>query len=141
MSKNSKEQGREEKSSGWLRIAEKLVIPIIVVIIGAIVGPIIVTRCTSPTVVESFTYQVQVQDQNTGEAIKGANVTITIGGDIAPVDDVSDTKGFAMIDIDSSRAGKRGRLIVTAPGYDRYEKSITLVEDALPNIVQLAPSP
>ena len=137
----SKKQGPEEKLPGWLQKV-KVVVPIVVVIISAIVGPIVVRRCTSPsTVTQSFTYQVQVQDQNTGEAIKGASVTITIGGDIAPVDDVSDTKGIAMIDIDSSRAGKRGRLIVTAPGYNRYEKSITLVEDASLNVILLTPVP
>ncbi len=139
----------EKSGSSWVSIAEKVWIPIIVAIIGAIIGPIVVNKCQSPPMPTatpapsntSFTYQVEVRDQNTGKAIEGAEVTITIGGDIAPVDDVTDAKGIAMILIDASRAGKTGRLIVTAPGYDKYDKYVNLIEDTLPNVVQLAPAP
>lgn len=139
----------EKNERSWVSIAEKVWIPLVVVIIGAIVGPIIVNECQSPSTPTatpalpntSFTYQVEVRDQNTGKAIEGAVVTITIGGDIAPVDDVTDAKGIAMISIDASRAGKTGRLIVTASGYDKYDKHVNLTEDALPNVVQLAHAP
>ncbi len=95
------------------------------------------TPATSGTV---FTYQVQVQDQITGNVISGANVTITIGGDIAPVDDVTDVKGIAMIPIDASRAGKPGRLSVTAPGYEKYDKYVNLTEGTLPEMIPLVKS-
>lgn len=88
----------------------------------------------------SFTYQVQVQNQITGKVISGASVMITIGGDIAPVDDVTDLNGIAMITIDDSRAGKMGRLLVTAPGYDKYDKYVNLTEGTLPNVIPLVES-
>ena len=111
-------------------------------VVVLIVTSLIVGCAPQPTPSDtSFTYQVRVQDQDTGEAIEGADVTIAIGGDIAPVDDVTDLNGIAMIPIDSSRAGKLGRLTVTASGYDKYDKYVNLTGDALPNVVQLAPIP
>jgi hypothetical protein len=108
---------------------------IIAALINSINGP-------TPTPANTlFTYQVQVQDLETGETIKGAHVTIAVGGSIAPIDDVTDSGGLAIIPVDASRAGKLGRLTVKAPGYEETVRNINLTEDTLPKVVQLASAP
>jgi hypothetical protein len=119
-----------ERSQGfWLTQS----IALIVVLIAAS----LLVGCPSESAPPPFSYQVQVQDLKTGVAIERADVTIAIGGNIAAIGSVTDSMGFAIVDIDSSRAGKRGKLIVTAPDYGTYVKHITLTKDALPNVVQL----
>ena len=93
------------------------------------------TGCVS----KSFVYQVQVEDQDTGDLIHRASVTIMLGGDFAPVDGVTDVNGIAMVPIDESRARKLGKVVVTAPGYNKYDKLINLNKDDLPDTIQLEP--
>ena len=134
------EESSSEKTKRIVAIigAAALIIAALIGIVPKLIGD---TPSPAPTVTTNFTYQVRVQDQDTGEAIAGADVRIEIGGGIAPVDDVTGSNGIVMIPIDSSRTGKSAKLIVIASGYDRYEKSMTLIEGALPNVIQLAPAP
>jgi len=57
------------------------------------------------------------------------------------LDETTDVNGIAVIAIDSSYANQRGRLIVEASGYQRYEQNINLVVAALPDVVQLEQEP
>jgi hypothetical protein len=86
----------------------------------------------------SFTYQVRVQEQGTGESIPNAKVTVDLGNSIASKDEYADGNGLARIFIDAALARKPGRLIVEAPGYKTFTQNIDL-DEYLPKIVQLVP--
>jgi hypothetical protein len=86
----------------------------------------------------SFTYQVQVLAANDGEPIPGAQVLIQIG-EIAPLDEFTDSNGIARIIIDDTYIGQPGRLIVRANSYQTWEQNLTLDQQQLPDTVQLAP--
>jgi hypothetical protein len=81
-------------------------------------------------------YLVKVVEKATDDCIQGARVIIEVPRE-PPLDETTDVNGIAVIAIDSSHAGQRGKLIVEAPGYKKYEQNITLVTDALPDVVQL----
>lgn len=135
------------KTSRQTTLPEKvksLWVPIIVALIGAaavIIAAISSNRnaVTSPPT-DAFTYPVRVQARDTGEFIPNAEVTIEVRGK-APLDDITDSNGFVRIDIPSSHAGQRGKLIVEAERYERYTEEIDLTKDALPDVVILDPLP
>ncbi len=119
-------------------------IPIIVAIIG-LIGVVLAALISQGTFSsrnpsQSFFYSVRVVDKATGQQIPRAKVTIEVGG-IAPLDDITDSNGYTRFDIDSSRAGKSGRVIVEAPQYQKFMQNIDLVQDALPKMIQLEPLP
>ena len=122
----------------WWR-SRKVWVPIIVALIGlaGAVIPIVITRCDGDVDPE---YLVRVQAKDTGSYVGRARVTIEVAGE-APVDDITDTQGLARIHIPSSHAGQAGRLIVEAPGYERYEQHVKLAPNALPDVVQLERAP
>lgn len=97
----------------------------------------------SPATIESFDYQVRVErieNENRNEPIRNAEVIIEIGG-FAPKNDTTDVNGLARIFIDASRAGKPGRLIINADGYEQYIENIDLTLNSLPDVVLLKPLP
>jgi hypothetical protein len=121
---------------------EKWWVPIIVALIG-MVGLVWAAyvgsgsssgMLSAPT--STFRYQVRVQSQLSPEGIPDAKVTIDVGG-IAPLDDFTDSNGLAVFDIDESRVGKSGRLMVDAPKYQSLSQNIDLLQDALPKIIRL----
>ena len=83
----------------------------------------------------SFSYPVRVQTIK-GKEIPNADVTIDVAQK-APLNDVTDSTGYARIFIDSSYIGKPGKLIVNADGYERDVQNIDLVDGTLPDIIQL----
>ncbi|TEU11391.1 MAG: SH3 domain-containing protein [Anaerolineales bacterium] len=89
-----------------------------------------------PPISTPFSYPVRVLVKGTNENIPSARVTIEVDGK-APLDDITDSNGFVRIDIPSSHAGQRGKLIVEATGYKRYTQEIDLIEDILPTIILL----
>jgi hypothetical protein len=91
------------------------------------------TGCNGPG---GFDYLVQVQDRVTGDYVQDAKVTIQVPGKV-PLDDTTDVNGIVAIVVDSSYAGRRGKLIIEASGYKRYEQHINLAPGALPDVVQL----
>lgn len=121
---------------------EKWWVPIIVALIGmiGIVWAAYIGSGSSsavlPASASTFRYQIRVQSQSSPEGISNAKVTIEVGG-IAPLDDFTDSSGLAVFDIDTSRAGKSGRLMVEAPKYQSLNQDIDLVQDALPKIIRL----
>jgi len=58
-----------------------------------------------------------------------------------PLDETTDVNGIAAIAIDASYAERRGKLIVEASGYQKYEQNINLEVAALPDVVHLRPEP
>jgi hypothetical protein len=83
----------------------------------------------------SFSYPVRVQT-STGIDIPNANVTIDVAQK-APLNDVTDSTGYARIFIDSSYIGKPGKLIVDVDGYERFIQNIDLIDGTLPDVIQL----
>jgi hypothetical protein len=90
------------------------------------------------TVINSFDYQIRVEDKSTNQPIQNAKVIIE-GSGFAPKNSIADVNGNARIFVDVSHAGKPGLLIVEALGYKRYVKNIDLIENELPDIVSLEP--
>jgi hypothetical protein len=134
----------EKKTSPHMTLLEKVWVPIIVALIGAcalvIVAILSNRNAATPPPTDAFTYPVRVQARDTGAFILNAEVTIEVRGK-APLDDITDSNGLVRIDIPSSHAGQRGRLIVEATGYKRYTQEIDLKKDALPDVVMLDPAP
>jgi len=120
----------------WVQIAVAL-IGAAAIIIAALIG----LDQFSDNNGQAFSYQVQVLDSATEQAIQGAHVTIIVGGEIAPIDDYANSKGFVILSIDASRAGKLGKVSIKASGYEDYSDSINLNQDALPKTIKLEPSP
>lgn len=85
---------------------------------------------------ESFSYSVRVLDEVTSEPIASAKVTIEIA-DKSPLDELTDSNGFARFIIDASRAGEPGRLLVQADGYSKHDQYIDLYFGMLPDIIPL----
>lgn len=83
-----------------------------------------------------FDYLVRVVERTTGACVQGAKVIIEVPQGV-PLDEITDVHGIAVIAVDSSYAQRRGKLIVETSGYKKYEQSINLVPDALPDVVQL----
>jgi hypothetical protein len=97
------------------------------------------TNTPLPQVGPNFDYFVRVQEQGIGKPIPDAKVTIDLGGGTASKDEYTDSNGLARMFIDFSYAGKAGRLIIEATGYELYIQNIDLSKDALPDIVRLKP--
>lgn len=91
------------------------------------------SACANP---QSFTYQVRVVEQNTGEYVSDARVAITLST-IAPLDAMTDTNGFARILVSGENAGKPAELTVEASGYSKYRLNIDLWQNTLPKVIQL----
>ncbi len=88
---------------------------------------------------QPFTYQVRVEAKAASEYLPETKVTIEVGGK-APLDAVTDVNGLGRIPIPAEYAGQPAVLIVEAAGYQRYRQNVDLVEDALPQVVQLEAS-
>jgi len=63
-----------------------------------------------------------------------------LGGGKAPVDEITDKNGYASLAIAVTQVDKTGRLTVTAPGYENYDKFVDLVEGTLPETIPLEPA-
>jgi hypothetical protein len=105
-------------------------------IIVALVGFIKFPDSNISALESSFQYQVRVQDRKTNEYLSSARVTIEMA-DVAPLDTYTDNNGYTQMVIDTNRAGKPARIIVEAEGYQRYEQSINLTRDSLPDVIKL----
>lgn len=144
MSQTKKEQPKAKKQkSGKAWLSEVWWVPIVVALIGliGILTPTFIEyieKTPTPQLDSDFDYSFRVQDRETGEPIPNAQVTIEVIGQ-APLDEVTDSNGFARIFVDTSRVGQPSRLIVQVAGYRRYTQNIDLKQDRLPDIVQLEP--
>jgi len=96
-------------------------------IVGALIGligviiPLVINNEASTS--QPFTYAVRVQKEGTNQNVSNAKVTIEVAGQ-APLDEITDSNGFARIVINASYAGKPGRLLVEANGYESYRQEI-----------------
>lgn len=88
----------------------------------------------------SFQYQVRVQDRDTSNNLSNARVTIEMA-DVAPLDTFTDNNGYTQMTIDAKRAGKPARIIVETKGYQRYEQTINLFQESLPDVIKLEAIP
>jgi hypothetical protein len=93
-----------------------------------------------PTTPSSISYPIRVQALATGDPISNAKVTIEVP-DLAPIDEYTDSNGFTRVMLDSSRVGKRGKIIIEAVGYQRYIQEIDLVQSVLPDTIRMSPTP
>ncbi|MCP4368150.1 MAG: hypothetical protein GY797_08615 [Deltaproteobacteria bacterium] len=116
-------------------------VPIVVALIG-LIGIIIPLNINNeaPKPQQPFTYSVRVQTEGTGKNMKNVKVTIEVSGQ-APLDEITDTNGFARIFINASYIGKPGRLLVEASGYESYRQEIDLSEGNLPDTILLTITP
>lgn len=134
-------------SPRWLRII--IVMTLVCLVFSSLFWPLgVIGKCgkhrdsveltptPTPTETTMFTYQVKVQESNTGEFIQGARVTISVGG-LALLDNVTDSDGLAMISVPNAYAGKLALLTVEATEYKTHTQNINLDVGALPKAVQL----
>ncbi|MCA9976798.1 MAG: hypothetical protein KC413_13650, partial [Anaerolineales bacterium] len=116
---------------------------VIIFTVGIITGSSLINNYPKTTVaaitpITSFDYSIRVQAAGSGENLSGARVTIEVRDEnIAPKIELTDSNGLARIFIDSSRAGKPGRLIVEATEFNTYTQNIDLAVGNLPSIIQL----
>lgn len=133
------QKARSVKNTIW-GLPQVWWVPIVVALIGliAVIIPLVINNkaSTSP----SFTYAVRVQKEGTSQNIPNAKVTIEVAGQ-APLDEITDANGFARIAINASYAGKPGRLLVEANGYEAYRQEIDLTEGNLPDTIPLKELP
>lgn len=118
-----------------------LIVAVLACVATWIVVPQIQDVFRQPTpMVGSFEYQVRVQNREASQNIPNAKVTIEVAGQ-APLDEITDANGFARISINASYAGKPGRLLVEASGYEAYRQEIDLTEGILPDTIPLKQLP
>ncbi|NJK81811.1 MAG: hypothetical protein HC914_18890, partial [Chloroflexaceae bacterium] len=120
----------------WGRVASFVVG--LATIVACIAAVVVVPEVRQWVGLESspFSYQVRVQDANTGDPIERAEVIVEVGG-LAPLNDFTDSVGIVRISIDGERANQPGRVIVRANGYQSFERNIDLTPGTLPDVVQL----
>jgi len=82
---------------------------------------------------------VRVQAQNALTNLANAKVTIDVGGSVAPLDTYTGSNGVAVIQVDGSRVGKPGHLIVEANGYQKFTQFVDVVAGDLPLDIRLVP--
>lgn len=83
-----------------------------------------------------FTYGVTVKDEGANQPIANAKVLIEVTGK-APLDEYTDSNGFARLIVPTTHAEHPGRLTVTAQGYAVKVQNIDLSRDQLPEEVRL----
>jgi len=83
-----------------------------------------------------FVYRVHVQTQDTAQGLTNAHVILETTGQ-APLDEYTDSNGFASIQLNEQYLGKPGRITVDAPGYSSFHQNIDLNAEALPDRVLL----
>lgn len=88
-----------------------------------------------PTAV-SFTYGVTVKDAGTNQPIANAKVLIEVAGK-APLDEYTDSNGYARMVVPATHAERTGRLTVNAQGYTVERKNIDLYQEQLPDEMRL----
>ena len=96
---------------------------------------------TTPTVTPhatpaSFTYGVTVKDAGTNQSIANAKVLIEVAGK-APLDEYTDSNGYARIVVPATHAERAGRLTGNVQGYAVELKNIDLYQARLPDEVRL----
>lgn len=84
----------------------------------------------------SFTYGVTVKDAGTNQPIANAKVLIEVAGK-APLDEYTDSNGYARMVVPATHAERTGRLTVNAQGYTVERKNIDLYQEQLPDEMRL----
>lgn len=118
-------------------------VPIVVALIGlvGVVIPLVKNDKTpEPIPQTTFDYPIRVQEKDSEAKIPNAKITLEVA-DKAPLDEITDSNGFARIRIASSYANKPGKIIVEATDYEQYVQNIDLIEGTLPDVIQLKPVP
>lgn len=100
--------------------------------LGATPAPTTTPQATAA----SFTYGVTVKDAGTNQPIANAKVLIEVAGK-APLDEYTDSNGYARIVIPVTHVERSGRLTINAQGYTVERKNIDLYQDQLPDEVRL----
>jgi hypothetical protein len=83
-----------------------------------------------------FNYQVRVQD-SCGLPVKNAHIELAVGGNFAVLSSYTVDDGYALIEVDASRAGKQAKLNVSANGFAIYSQYVNLDKDTLPDVIVL----
>ena len=89
---------------------------------------------------KTFLYSVRVQQQEDAQPVPNATIILEVAGQ-APLDEITDSNGLARLFVEDSHAGKPGRLLITASGYETYRQEIDLTEDNLPETILLKSLP
>jgi len=87
---------------------------------------------------KTLSYSVRIQSETTGEYIPNARVTLDVKGK-APLDELTDTYGFARIFIGPGYIDQPGVLTVQAAGFCKHTQYIDLNE-SLPDVISLKES-
>ena len=117
-------------------------VPIVVAVIGlvALVGSSLIEKWPFARTEDSFEYSVRVQHKDQDKYISGATITLETP-EQAPLITETDSTGYARLFLDSNYAGKPGRLLIEATGYQTYVREVDLRQGDLPSIVSLEPEP
>ncbi len=92
----------------------------------------------TPTAQETFTYDVTVSGETTGQRLEDVLITLEMQ-DQSPLYARTDSMGYAQIIIDTAYVGKPARLLVEAPGFNVHALNVTLNRGALPQEIFLTP--
>jgi len=88
----------------------------------------------------SFTYQVLVSDDKSGDPVKNAMVSIRPDREGIGISEETDNNGIVTFEVGAALVGKLGKLSVQANGFEPYTENITISSGELPGFVRLVPS-
>lgn len=92
----------------------------------------------TPTAEADLTVQVQVEDAETGESLENVTVMLTLEDESGePVSRVTDSTGKVLFTVPASEAGKTGRVLVQAEGYEEYSLNMVLASEPSAEVISL----
>jgi hypothetical protein len=94
------------------------------------------TEPLPPTPAPAFSFTVHVQSSDLGRNVPRARVVLFAPG-LPKQDELTDDKGYATFEIESSALDRTGDVEVTAPGYADYRERLQLKPAALPTVIRL----
>lgn len=88
-----------------------------------------------------FTYQVKVQDNDSGEPLQRAKATLVTGSGTAPDTQITDANGFAIFTVPDSLTDRAAMLTIEKQGYQTITQNVTLTPEQLLQDIIMQPDP